>query len=60
MMRLKLTQLSLAVGLLAGSIPAFAVDATANDYGMTGALQTPSARMREAGDLSISENQTEQ
>jgi hypothetical protein len=59
MMRLKLTQLSLAVGLLAGSIPAFAVDATANDYGMTGALQTPSARMREAGDLSFSVNQTE-
>ena len=59
MMRLKLTQLSLAVGLLAGSLNVYAVDTSANDFGMTGVLQTPTARMREAGDLSFSVNQTE-
>lgn len=59
MIRLKLTQLSVAVGLLVGSLNAQAVDTSANDFGMTGVLQTPSARMREAGNLSFSVNQTE-
>lgn len=54
-----LTPLSVALALLAGSLPAHAVDATANDFGMTGALQTPSARMRDAGDLSFSVSKTE-
>lgn len=35
-----------------------AVNITANDFGMSGALQTPSARMRESGDLSLTVSQT--
>lgn len=39
--------------------PVQAVSVTTNDFGMTGALQTPSARMQEAGELAFSLNQTE-
>lgn len=44
---------------LALAMPVQAVSVTANDFGMTGALQTPSARMQEAGELAFSLNQTE-
>ncbi|MES3040546.1 MAG: YjbH domain-containing protein [Pseudomonadota bacterium] len=46
------------VSLLCAAPYAAAVNITANDFGMSGALQTPSARMRESGDLSLSISQT--
>ena len=59
MKRLNSSPVVLGLALLANSLSAYAVETTANDFGMTGAWQTPSARMRESGDLSFSVNQTE-
>ncbi len=54
---IKARALLAAYGLMTSPV-ALAVNITANDFGMTGVLQTPSARMAEEGELALHYSQT--